>query len=196
MSYLRVVSSPELLTWQQLDQYMTSGNFGSPPTDDNVRDKLASFKQRKVAGLWHTPRHLGKMLAIIKQAPTRPDDKSLIWFVKGSLHPALRERMQLTPDNKPWSSFPAFCTALREVGVSATKCDTVHPSASWNTRESDGMLLQSVLSPAPLLDWAPDAGPKPVWASRTPGSEPHVRASGPCLGTELGFALPYRHRLI
>jgi hypothetical protein len=46
----------------------------------------------------------------------------------------------------------------------ATKCDTVHLSASWNTRESDGMLLQSVLSPAPLLDWAPDAGPKPVWA--------------------------------
>jgi hypothetical protein len=25
--------------------------------------------------------------------------------------------MQLTPDNKPWSSFPAFCTALREVGA-------------------------------------------------------------------------------
>jgi hypothetical protein len=58
------------------------------------------------------------------------------------------------------------------------------------------MLLQSVLSPAPLLDWAPDAGPKPVWASRTPGSEPHARASGPCLGTELGFAQPYRRRLI
>jgi hypothetical protein len=117
MSYLQVVSNPELLTWQQLDQYMTSGNFGSPPTDDSVRDKLASFKQRKVAGQWNTPRHLSKMLAIIQQAPTRPDDKSLIWFVKGSLHPALRERMQLTPDNKPWSSFPAFCTALREVGA-------------------------------------------------------------------------------
>jgi hypothetical protein len=52
------------------------------------------------------------------------------------------------------------------------------------------MLLQSVLSPAPLLDCAPNAGPKPVWASRTPGSEPHARASGPCLGTELGFASP------
>jgi hypothetical protein len=41
------------------------------------------------------------------------------------------------------------------------------------------MLLESVLSPAPLLDWAPDARPEPLRVSPELGSEPHARAFGP-----------------
>jgi len=116
-SYLQVCSNPQLLPWDRMNQYMVSGNFGSPPTDNSVRDKLASFKQRKVAGQYNTPRHLSKMLAILQQAPNRPDDRTCIWFILNSLYEALQLKMQLTPDNKPWASLADFTTALREVGA-------------------------------------------------------------------------------
>jgi hypothetical protein len=68
LSYEQVVSNPQLLPWSKLDQLRSSGNFGSPPTDNSVRDKLCSFQQRKQSGKWNTPRHLSKVLSIIQQA--------------------------------------------------------------------------------------------------------------------------------
>jgi hypothetical protein len=44
LSYEQVVGNPQLLPWSKLDQLMSSGNFGSAPTDNSVRDKLCSFQ--------------------------------------------------------------------------------------------------------------------------------------------------------
>jgi hypothetical protein len=117
LSYEQVVSNPLLLPWSKLDQIMSSGNFGSPPTDNSVRDKLVSFQQRKQSGQWNTPRHLSKMLGIIQQAINKPDDHTLIWFVQRSLHSQLQSKMQLTAANKPWESFADYCSSLRNVGA-------------------------------------------------------------------------------
>ena len=56
------------------------------------------------------------------------------------------------------------------------------------------MLLQSVLSPAPLLNWAPVANLNP---SGQVQRQDRNRMPGPSAlsGTELGFAQPYRRRL-
>jgi hypothetical protein len=117
LSYEQVVSNPQLLPWSKLDQLMSSGNFGSPPTDNSVRDKLCSCQQRKQSGHRNSPRHLSKMLSIIQQSINRPDDHTLIWFVQSSLHPQLLSKMQLTANNKPWKSSADYCSSLREVGA-------------------------------------------------------------------------------
>jgi hypothetical protein len=122
LSYEQVVSNPQLLPWSKLDQLMSSGNFGSPPTDNSVRDKLCNFQQRKQSGQWNTPRHLSKMLSIIQQSINRPDDHTLIWLVQRSLHPQLQSKMQLTANNKPWESFVDYCSSLREVGACNMNC--------------------------------------------------------------------------
>jgi hypothetical protein len=62
------------------------------------------------------------------------------------------------------------------------RCSAKHYCTLGTQGSPFGMLLQSVLSPAPLLDWAPDARPEPLRVSPELGSEPHVRAFGPVWG--------------
>jgi hypothetical protein len=61
----------------------------------------------------------------------------------------------------------------------ATNCSTKHYCTLRTQGRIVGMLLESVLSPAPLLDWAPDARPEPLRVSPELGFEPHAGAFGP-----------------
>jgi hypothetical protein len=114
---------------------MRSGNFGSPPTENSVRDKLCSFQQRKQSGQWNTPRHLSKMFSIIQQSINRPNDHTLIWLVQRSLHPQLQSKMQLTANNKLWESFADYCSKRVRYQTSQQYTSELHRHSS-HSRES------------------------------------------------------------
>ena len=79
LSYYDLQIDPKCFSWQQFDSAMRSGNFGSPPTDDSVRDKLLAFQQHKVKGQYNTAQHLSKLLLILSDAPHQLDDHTAIW---------------------------------------------------------------------------------------------------------------------
>lgn len=109
---------PDLLTWEQLDQWMGEANFGSPATDASIRSKLCSFKQRRVNRMWNTPRHLSAVLLMLHDAPHQPDDHTAIWLISNTLYPPLQARVQLRPhDNQPFASLEEFLAAVRVVGA-------------------------------------------------------------------------------
>ena len=81
-----MAENPTLLPWEALDEMMTSGSFGSPPTDNNTRDRLFTFKQRMYSGYYTTPKHISKLLSTMQEALHRPDDHTLIWFTQRELH--------------------------------------------------------------------------------------------------------------
>ena len=95
---------------------MGSGSFGSPPTDESIRAKLAAFRQQPSGGRWNTPKHLGRVLAISREAPHTPDDHTLIWLVQGTLHPQLQSKMRLTSENQQWQTFAEYSSSLRKIG--------------------------------------------------------------------------------
>ena len=115
IGYYDMAIDPSLFSWQLFDSLMRSGNFGSPPTDDSVRNKLQSFQQLRYKGQYNTAQHLSKVLLILNEAPHPLDDHTAIWLIRRTLYPALQQKVQLTAEDKPFESLQQFLAAVRQL---------------------------------------------------------------------------------
>jgi hypothetical protein len=116
LSYYDLQIDPTRFTWKQFDSAMSSGNFGSPPTDDSVRDKLLAFQQHKIRGQYSTAQHLSRLLLILNEAPHKLDDHTAIWLIRRTLYPSLQQKVKLTATDQPFESLQQFLTAVRNLG--------------------------------------------------------------------------------
>lgn len=116
LTYYDLTIDGTCFTWQQFDRAMRSGNFGSPPTDDSVRDKLLAFQQHKVRGQYNTAQHLSRLLLILNEAPHKLDDHTAIWFMRRTFYPSLQHKVKLTAADQPFESLQQFLDAVRNLG--------------------------------------------------------------------------------
>jgi hypothetical protein len=155
---------------------MCSGNFGSPPTDDSVRNKLLGFQQMRIRGQHNTAQHLSKVLLILNEAPHPLDDHTAIWLIRKTLYPALQQKVQLTAADQPFESLQQFLSAVRQLGPVTDRED--HEARSGQPRSSH---QQQPNQQQPNQQQREVGYKRPYYAPVGPGAAPN-----PAAGTNSG----------